>query len=105
MKFKYRSLDSNSINQHMSFIKAVCFFGVLFTVLFVATYQLQHQIERNQGENREFDTDTRLVQNDFRNTTLSYLNNLTETINEQGIKITNLENQHKDMQLNTIVTN
>ena len=95
MKFKYCFDDSSFIYRHMGFIKGICFFGVLFAVLFVASIQLQgtlfSQINESQQQEKQTQINNRLIQNEFRNQTTNYLGNITQELKQHDIKINNLE--------------
>lgn len=79
-------------------LKTIIVFSVLAVAMLIAASQLQTSFttEVNQNEeeikiNRDIQYEARDINNEFRNTTLDYLSNLTTIVNENSIKIENLE--------------
>ena len=79
-------------------LKGIAIFGIIAVVVLFAASQLQqsftNEVNENQEEiktNREIQLESRDIANEYRNLTLDLLNNLTEKVNENSIRIGNLE--------------
>lgn len=69
----------------------VLIFATLFIVFIISSVQADRLLKSEINANEQLQIDSMEVQNDFRNTTIAYLANLTHIVNEQGKQIDKLE--------------